>query len=132
MSTPAATSLVLLMDDSPTVREILKIYLMKRRDLEFIEAGDGARGLQLARLMPVQLIITDIKMPSMDGFEFLAQLRADPKERLRKVPVVMVTGQAESGLAQRATAAGASAFLTKPVTPAAVQAIADRFIPPPP
>lgn len=119
------------MDDSPTVREIIKIYLMKRRDLEFIEADDGVRGLRLARLMPVSLIITDIKMPAMDGITFLTHLRADSNERLRKVPVVMVTGQSDPALAQQATAAGASAFLTKPVTPQALQEIAERFLPPP-
>ncbi|HSP81253.1 MAG TPA: response regulator, partial [Myxococcaceae bacterium] len=55
---------ILLVDDSPTVRNILKIYLMNLK-MGFVEAEDATRALQLLRLVPVKLVIADINMPGM-------------------------------------------------------------------
>jgi two-component system, chemotaxis family, chemotaxis protein CheY len=116
-------SKLLLLEDSPTVREVIKIYLSGGQ-FEFHEAGDAQRGLQLARLLHVDLVIADIKMPGMSGIEFVRALRADPDERLKRLPVVLLTGEKGGNLRSEGLGAGANAFVEKPVTgPALREAI---------
>ena len=104
---------VLLIDDSPTIRSIVQIYLMGR-SLEFIEAADGERGLQLARLLGVDLIIADVNMPKMDGFTLVKRIRGEVG-KLNKVPIVLLTGSAT--VAEKdALECGANAFVRKPVS----------------
>ncbi len=104
---------VLLIDDSPTIRSIVQIYLMGRA-LEFVEAADGERGLQLARLLGVDLIIADVNMPKMDGFTLVKRIRGEVG-KLGKVPIVLLTGSA--AVAEKdALECGANAFVRKPVS----------------
>jgi two-component system chemotaxis response regulator CheY len=104
---------VLLIDDSPTIRSIVQIYLMGR-SLEFVEAADGERGLQLARLLGVDLIIADVNMPKMDGFALVKRIRGEVG-KLSKVPIVLLTGSATVAESQ-ALECGANAFVRKPVS----------------
>ena len=106
---------ILLVDDSPTVRNILKIYLMNQK-VGFIEAEDATRALQLLRLVEVKLIIADINMPGMDGITFVKQVRASPLAKLKNVPVILLTGERGGDLRQRGAEAGANDFITKPVS----------------
>ena len=69
-STPQVTN-VLLVDDSPTVRNIVKIYLMNLK-VSTVEADDATRALQILRLVPVSLVIADINMPGMDRSSSIA------------------------------------------------------------
>lgn len=109
------SSNILLVDDSPTVRNILKIYLMNLK-MGFLEAEDAARALQLLRLVPVKLVIADINMPGMDGISFVRELRASPAPHLRNLPVILLTAEKGSDLRQRGVEAGANAFIQKPVS----------------
>ena len=106
---------VLLVDDSPTVRNILKVYFMGI-DATFEEAADGERALQLARLLSFDLVIADFRMPNMDGLQFTAALRADERERVRRLPVILLTAERSPELRLRSLAAGASEYLQKPVS----------------
>ena len=117
---------VLLIDDSPTIRSIVQIYLMGR-SLEFVEAPDGERGLKLARLLGVDLVIADINMPNMDGYTLVRRLRAEPG-KLAKVPIVLLTGQRDAA-EHEALACGANAFLRKPVSPAEVVRVVTQLMP---
>ena len=76
---------ILLVDDSRTMREVLKVYLMGRK-FDFVEADGAERALQLLRLLPVSLVIVDLKMPKMDGVDFLLQMRASELPLLRRIP----------------------------------------------
>jgi two-component system, chemotaxis family, chemotaxis protein CheY len=106
---------VLLVDDSPTVRNILKIYLMNLR-ATIVEAEDAARALQLLRLVPVSVVIADINMPNMDGITFVKELRNSNVAHLRSLPVILLTAEKGEDLRQRGTLAGANAFIQKPVS----------------
>src|ERR1700738_3331852 len=94
---------ILLVDDSRTMREVLKVYLMGRK-FDFVEADGAERALQLLRLLPVSLVIVDLKMPKMDGVDFLLQMRASELPLLRRIPVVMVTGEKKEESESRAKA----------------------------
>lgn len=113
MTTHSTT--VLLVDDSPTVRNIVKIYLMNLK-VSTVEADDATRALQILRLVPVSLVIADINMPGMDGITFVKEVRASAMPQVRSVPILLLTAEKNADLRQKGTEAGANAFIQKPVS----------------
>ncbi|WP_257460104.1 response regulator [Archangium lipolyticum] len=120
---------VLLVEDSNTIRHIIKIYLMKLK-LGFLDASGGEQGLQLLETNPVHLIIADVNMPGgMDGLEFVRRVRASEREQVRKVPIVLLTGGKAPDLETRARQAGASEFVRKPVSIEDLATVVRRHLP---
>ena len=119
---------ILLVDDSPTVRTIVRTFLMELRP-SFLEATDGERALRLIRLSPVDLVIADVKMDPMDGITFVRTLRQDERPRIRDVPVVMLTGDRSEEIRKRGLEAGANAFVTKPIDPRTLLETIGRVLP---
>lgn len=105
---------VLLVDDSPSVRAILQVYLMGLQP-KFLEAEDGERALRVLRLSPVDLVIADIQMEPMDGITFVRRLRESVRPQLRSLPVVMLTSDTSEAVRARGLEAGANAFVRKPI-----------------
>jgi twitching motility two-component system response regulator PilG len=101
---------ILLVDDTKTLISVLKVFLMGW-DLEFKEAHDGVAALKTAREWVPDLVISDVRMPGMDGFELCASLRADPA--LHQVPVVLLTSFGDEVSKRKGMLVGATAFLTK-------------------
>jgi two-component system chemotaxis response regulator CheY len=124
------TQTILLVDDSRTMRELLKVYLMGRT-FEFIEAEGAERALHLLGLLPISLVIVDLRMPHMDGVAFLRRLRGSELKlpMPRRIPVIMVTGDKNTDVQARAKAAGADAFLQKPLDATRVTEVVDRLLP---
>jgi DNA-binding response OmpR family regulator len=103
---------VLLVDDEPDVLRILK----KRLEAEKYEvetAGDGVEGLEKAIASLPNVILLDVMMPNKDGFSLLSEMQAD--ERLRRIPVIMVTAKAETNDIFKGQYLGAIDYLIKPV-----------------
>lgn len=119
---------VLVIDDSASIRSIVRVYLMSR-GFEFLEADSGARALLLARLSPVDLIIADVNMPRMDGIEFVRELRKNPSAKVKNVPVILLTANAEPDLEQRGRDAGANAFARKPVSSQQLLELVNSLLP---
>jgi twitching motility two-component system response regulator PilG len=82
--------------------------------LEFHEAREGVEGLARARALRPDLVVSDVRMPGLDGFELCAAIRADPE--LQHIPVVLLTSLSDETSRRKGRLAGASAFLTKPVS----------------
>jgi two-component system sensor histidine kinase and response regulator WspE len=99
---------VLVVDDSPIVRDLVS-ELLASVGLSVRVAGDGAAALQLLADEPADLIVCDVEMPVMDGFELLRRLR----ERAERVPVVMVTTRGSLSDRAMAAALGADALIIK-------------------
>ncbi|ATB30485.1 response regulator [Melittangium boletus] len=119
---------VLLVEDSNTIRHILRVYLMKLK-LDFLEADRAEQGLRLLDSQQVDLVIADVNMPGgMDGLEFVRRVRSSEWARVRQVPVVLLTGGKAPDLEARATEAGASEFVRKPVSIDALAAVARRHL----
>ena len=119
---------ILVVDDSPTVRNIIKIYLMNLR-LSILEAEDATRALQLLRLVPVSVVIADINMPGMDGITFVKEIRASKEAQLRGIPVILLTAEKGGDQRQRGAEAGANAFIQKPVSHADLTETVRQFLP---
>jgi len=105
---------VLVVDDDPVTRSILSRTL-EEKGHQVTTAEDGPQALELVRSEAVDVILLDVLMPKMDGYQMLERLKADPK--LRHIPVIMVTGLDDIGSAVRCIELGADDYLSKPIDP---------------
>ena len=107
----------LIVDDSSVMRKIVERSLRQAGlDLSSVmEAGNGAEALGMLDSHPVDLILSDINMPVMDGLEFVRQLQT--VEKLRGVPVVMITTEGSESNVVQALSLGAKGYIRKPFTP---------------
>lgn len=103
---------ILIADDNPTNVELLEAYLADY-DCEIAVASDGLETLTLARRIHPDLILLDIMMPKMSGFEVCQKLKSDPATK--DIMILMVTALNELGDIERAVAAGCDDFLSKPI-----------------
>ena len=105
---------VLLVDDYPDAREMYTEYL-EFSGYEVIGAGNGLEALQRAVDASPDIILMDLSLPVMDGWEATRRLKAD--QRTASIPVVALTGHALAGISEGAKKAGCDAFVTKPCLP---------------
>lgn len=103
---------LLLVEDNEESRDGLSRHL-RRKGFEVIAAADGQQGLEVARAATPDLILMDMSLPVLDGWEATCQLKADPLTR--RIPVIALTAHAMSGDRERAIAAGCDEYDTKPV-----------------
>lgn len=118
---------ILTVDDSRTMRDMLKLALTDAGHA-VIQAEDGVHGTEvLAQAGDVDVIITDINMPRMDGYGFIDHVRKDP--RYRAVPILVLTTESEPAKKQRARDAGATGWIVKPFDPVKLIAAIRRVSP---
>ncbi|HEX4422313.1 MAG TPA: response regulator [Kofleriaceae bacterium] len=103
----------LVIDDSRAIREAMTSMLGSEGWIVDV-AEDGARALQMARQLPYDLIVTDLEMPELGGFELISQLRKD--ERFKLTPIVIITSRANTEHRRRAKDLGVRALVAKPIT----------------
>lgn len=117
---------VLIVDDSSVMRKIVERALRQSEmELDAVyEAGNGSEGLELLATKQVELILSDINMPSMDGLEFLRQMRA--RNLAVGVPVVMITTESSAEHVKQAIQAGAQGYIRKPFT---AEQVKERVLP---
>jgi two-component system chemotaxis response regulator CheY len=106
----------LIVDDSSVMRKIVERSLRQAglESLVVFEAGSGVEGLEVLKSKKVDLILSDINMPSMDGLEFVRQLRS--QQLASGVPVVMITTESSEEHVKQAIQAGATGYIRKPFT----------------
>ena len=103
---------ILLVEDQKVIRELLSRHL-QRWDYEVIEAVDGEQGVQMAQSEAPDLILMDMGLPVLDGWEATRQLKAAPATR--SIPIVAVTGQVTAADRDKIFEAGCDAFEAKPI-----------------
>ena len=106
-------SVFLIVEDSPTMRQLISFCLKRFRNARIIEAVDGADGLKKLGESKVDLILTDINMPVMDGLKFVSIVRQSAK--LAKIPIIIITTEGADEDREKGMALGANAYLTKPI-----------------
>jgi two-component system, cell cycle response regulator DivK len=105
---------ILVVEDTEDNRQILR-DLLGMAGYDMIEANDGAEGVSQAAQHKPDLILMDIQMPVMDGYEATRQIKANPE--LKAIPIVAVTSYALSGDEEKARAAGCDGYIAKPYSP---------------
>jgi two-component system, cell cycle response regulator DivK len=105
---------ILMVEDTEDNRQIIR-DLVSAVGYELIEAADGAEGLAMAEKEKPDLILMDIQLPIMDGYETTRRIKANPA--LKHIPVIAVTSYALSGDEAKTRAAGCDAYVAKPFSP---------------
>ena len=107
---------VLIVDDSAAIRKILHRVLMQAEVPlgQVFEAGDGLQALELLKTQSVNLILSDINMPNMDGIQLLGQIKANAA--WRNMPVIMITTEGSQAKVMEAVQLGAAGYVRKPFT----------------
>ena len=103
----------LVVEDSPTMRQLIVFALSRIRTLKVIEADDGVDALKKLAQRRYDVMITDINMPMMDGLKLVSMVRKD--ENHREMPIVIITTEGAQEDRQRALSLGANAYITKPI-----------------
>jgi two-component system chemotaxis response regulator CheY len=105
---------ILVVDDSATTRSLVAAYLSEWADFEVVEAASGFEALKVLPARPVDLIMTDINMPDINGLELISFVRANPL--YRGIPVIIITTENSAEDRKRGLELGASEYLVKPFT----------------
>jgi two-component system, chemotaxis family, chemotaxis protein CheY len=117
---------ILLVDDSPTIRRMVKAALSSVPDVSFAEAASGLQALEALAINSVQMIVLDLNMPDMHGLDVLKFVRSH--QQTRELPVLVLTTRGDESSRDAVMQAGASAYMTKPFSPTALAAAAQDLL----
>ncbi len=116
----------LIVDDSASMRSMVS-YTLKSAGFTVVEGANGSEALARLEATPVQLIITDLNMPVMDGLAFIRQARAHPRHRF--TPILMLTTESQDAKKAEGKAAGATGWIVKPFDPERLLQVVARVLP---
>jgi signal transduction histidine kinase/ActR/RegA family two-component response regulator len=123
----SADARVLCIEDNPSNLELIERIFARRPGIELLTAAQGTLGLELAQQHRPDLILLDVNLPDVPGGDVLERLRSDP--RTRDVPVIVLSADATSAQVKRMKAAGAQAYLAKPIdVPALLDAVEEQLL----
>jgi two-component system chemotaxis response regulator CheY len=117
---------ILIVEDSPTMRQLLVFALKRLQGVELVEARDGMDGLRKVTSDHFDLALVDINMPVMDGLKLIHLIRDE--ESLKGMPIVVITTEGAEEDRARALALGADEYLTKPVQANRVLAVVKSLL----
>lgn len=121
-----AKKLILAIDDEKDVCSVLKDGLERSGELKVITANNGKHGLHMAKRAKPDLILLDIEMPKMDGFEVLERLKTDAKTY--HIPIIMLTGKRDDAFKIAASRLYSEEYITKPVSIIALKNSIDTIL----
>ncbi len=117
--------LILIVDDSASMRQLVT-FALKDAGYDVIAAVDGKDALGKVNGTKVDMVVTDLNMPNMDGIELIRQLRAGSTNKY--TPVVMLTTESQDAKKQEGRAAGASGWIVKPFKPEKLISVIKKFV----
>ena len=121
---------ILYVEDHPDNMMLVKRAL-ESRGYVLLEAVNGLSGVALAEEKDVDLILLDINLPDIDGYEVARRLRASAKHNLAYVPIIAITASALKGDAEKALSAGCDVYMSKPINIRELWARVEAFVPAP-
>ena len=116
---------ILTVDDSKSIREAVK-YALEPLGYDIVEAEDGVDGLDQLEKSKVDLVITDLNMPNLDGIEFIEEVRK--QDRYAGLPLVMLTTEGQAEKMRRGKQAGASGWIVKPFNELQLELTVKKFV----
>jgi two-component system chemotaxis response regulator CheY len=117
---------ILIVEDSPTMRQLLVFALRRLKNVEISEAQDGMDGLRKISSDHYDLALIDINMPVMDGLKLISLIRSD--DNLKEIPICVITTEGAKEDRERAMSLGANEYLTKPIQANRVLAVAKSLL----
>ncbi len=117
---------ILIVEDSPTMRQLLAFALRRLENTDIVEAQDGVDGLRKLSNDHFDLALIDVNMPVMDGLKLISLVRGD--ENMRDVPIIVITTEGDHADRERALSLGANEYLMKPVQTGRVLALAKSLL----
>ena len=118
---------VLVVDDSKVMRDMIVACLRAESDLGFTHASSGLEAIEQLSLRPFTIVVLDLNMPDIGGIEVVEFIRS--QDKLRSLPIIIVTTRGDEASRARALEAGATRFMTKPFTPDAILAEVRALLP---
>lgn len=116
---------ILIVDDSASMRQMVS-FTLKNNGYEVVEAIDGADALSKVKSNAVNMVVTDLNMPKMDGITLIKELRKNPPTKF--VPIVMLTTESQAEKKQEGKTAGASGWIVKPFQPDQLIGVVKKLI----
>jgi len=117
---------ILIVEDSPTMRQLLVFALKRIKGADLVEAQDGMDGLRKVTSDHFDLALVDINMPVMDGLKLISLIRSE--ESLKGMPIVVITTEGAKEDRERALSLGADEYLTKPIQANRVLSLAKSML----
>jgi two-component system chemotaxis response regulator CheY len=117
---------ILIVEDSPTMRQLLVFALRRLKDVNLVEASDGMDGLRKISSDHFDLALIDINMPVMDGLKLIRLIRGE--DSLKEIPIVVITTEGAKEDRERALSLGANEYLTKPIQANRVLSVARSLL----
>jgi two-component system chemotaxis response regulator CheY len=117
----------LLVEDSPTMRQLIMFALKRIPNLEIVEASDGVDALKKLPGQKFDIMLTDINMPIMDGLKLISLMKNNPN--YKDIPVVVITTEGGKEDRERGLALGARAYITKPVQTTSLLKVVKEILP---
>lgn len=117
--------MIMTVDDSTSVRQMVS-FTLREAGYEVTEAVDGKDALSKLSGVAVNMIITDLNMPNMDGIELIRQVRANPSYKF--IPIIMLTTESQAEKKQEGKAAGATGWIVKPFKPEQLLAVVKKVL----
>jgi CheY-like chemotaxis protein len=121
---------VLYIEDNPDNMRLVQRAL-EGRGYNLLKAMKGMDGVEMAESEPVDLILLDINLPDIDGYEVARRLRSSAKSEVRRIPIIAVTANALKGDAEKALNAGCDVYMSKPINIRELWARVEAFVPSP-
>jgi two-component system, chemotaxis family, chemotaxis protein CheY len=118
--------MIMTVDDSASVRQMVAFTLRNDGGYEVLEASDGRNALEKLEGTAVQMVITDLNMPNLDGIGLIRALRATPAYRF--VPIIMLTTESQAEKKQEGKSAGATGWIVKPFKPEQLLAVVKKVL----
>ena len=116
----------LVVEDSPTMSQLIAFALKRIRGAKIVEASDGIEALKKIAVEKFNLIITDINMPIMDGLKLISLIRENVQHK--ETPIIIITSDLSEEQRKIGLTVGANAYLTKPIQPAELLKLVSQFI----
>ncbi len=121
-----AKNSILIVEDSPTMRQLIMFSLKRMNDCNLVEASDGVDGWKKLSGQDFDLILTDINMPVMDGLKLVSLIRSDANKK--DIPIIIITTEGAEEDRKRGLALGANDYISKPIQSHALLEVVRKYI----
>lgn len=117
---------ILTVDDSTSIRQMVS-FTLKQSGYTVLEADDGVKGLEVAKLNKIDLVITDLNMPNMNGMDLIRALRQEVSFKF--TPILMLTTESDDSKKMEGKQAGATGWIVKPFNPEQLLKVVSKVLP---